>query len=83
MPARNARCCPVLVLALAVLFAPGGRAAQNTESSTLADRGPPAVLIATARRRASRSKRRRTTGGLAGGRHCGFEGTGPRQRQKA
>src|SRR2546427_6732978 len=45
MPARNARCCPVLVLALAVLFAPGGRAAQNTESSTLADQKDLAVTV--------------------------------------
>ena len=45
MPARNARCCPVLALALAVLFAPGGRAAQNTESSTLADQKDLAVTV--------------------------------------
>ena len=45
MPARNARCCPVLVLALAVLFATGGRAAQNTESSTLADQKDLAVTV--------------------------------------
>ena len=41
MPARNAR----LALALAVLFAPGGRAAQNTESSTLADQKDLAVTV--------------------------------------
>src|SRR5207249_1665329 len=41
MPARNAR----LALALAVLFAPGGRAAQNTESSTLADQKEVAVTV--------------------------------------
>src|SRR5437763_353060 len=45
MPARNARCCPVLVLALTVLFATGGRAAQNTESSTLADQKDLAVTV--------------------------------------